>query len=222
MIKQEKIHKEDIVQLKQNEADLEEQLSSSLNNLDNAQRELAHVREQNKIKDKEIEELKDGINRMHEDHSKELSKVMLDSRVKRRSGLNISSYSSSSLKDIDDAQGSSIIRVTSMDKKHSGELAGPGGLPIVKEELAVSQGHLEDEVEDIEIKELILHYESMIEELKKNKANELSLASQKIDTLKYNLEQKNHELVEALNRFEPLLQLQKNRPSIEAERRAKI
>ena len=45
----------------------------------------------------------------------------------------------------------------------------------------------------------------MIEELKKNKANELSIASQKIDTLKFNLSQKQEELVEALNRFEPLL-----------------
>jgi hypothetical protein len=57
---------------------------------------------------------------MHEDHSKELSKVMIDSRVKRRSGMNISSYSSSSLKDIEDAQGSSIIRVTSMERRNSG------------------------------------------------------------------------------------------------------
>ena len=146
---------------------------------------------------------------------------MIDSRVKRRSGMNISSYSSSSLKDIDDAQGSSIIRVTSMERKNSNELSGPGGLPVVKEELAVSQGHL-DEEEDIEIKELILHYESMIEELKKNKANELSIASQKIDTLKYNLNQKQEELVEALNRFEPLLELQRNRPNIEEERRIKI
>ena len=109
-----------------------------------------------------MEELKDNINRMHEDHSKELSKVMIDSRVKRRSGMNISSYSSSSLKDIDDAQGSSIIRVTSMESRNGGEISGPGGLPVVKEELAVSQGQL-DEEDDIEIKELILHYESMIE-----------------------------------------------------------
>lgn len=179
------------------------------------------MKEQGKIKDKEIEELKDNIGRMHEDHSKELSKVMLDSRVKRRSGMNISSYSSSSLKDLEDAQGSSIIRVTSMDKKPSGELQGPGGLPVVKEELAVSQGNLDDE-EDIEIKELIMHYETMIDELKKSKANELSIASQKIDTLKFNLEQKQQELIEALTRFEPLLELQVNRGNIEEERRAKI
>ena len=62
----------------------------------------------------------------------------------------------------------------------------------------------------------------MIEELKKNKANELSIASQKIDTLKYNLNQKQHEYVEALQRFEPLLELQKDRGNIEAERRTKI
>lgn len=71
------------------------------------------------MKDREIEELKESITRMHEDHSKELSKVMLDSRVKRRSGLNISSYSSSSLKDIEEAQGSSIIKAQSLDRKNS-------------------------------------------------------------------------------------------------------
>ena len=47
--------------------------------------------------------------------------------------MNISSYSSSSLKDIDDAQGSSIIKAHSMEKKGSMEAIGPGGLPIVKE-----------------------------------------------------------------------------------------
>jgi len=57
---------------------------------------------------------------MHEDHSKELSKVMLESKVKRKSGLNISSYSSSSLKDLEEAQGSSIIKTHGFDRKNSG------------------------------------------------------------------------------------------------------
>lgn len=86
---------------------------------------------------------------MHEDHSKELSKVMLDSRVKRRSGMNISSYSSSSLKDIEEAQGSSIIRARSIERRNSSDVMGPSGLPVVKEELAVSQGHIEEDEEDI-------------------------------------------------------------------------
>lgn len=59
------------------------------------------------------------MNRLHDDHSKELSKVMNESRVKRRSGLNISSYSSSSLKDIEDAQGSSILKGDKMERKSS-------------------------------------------------------------------------------------------------------
>ena len=101
-------------------------------------------------------------------------------------------------------------------------MVGPGGLPVVKEELAVSHGHLDDDEEDIEIKELILHYESMIEELKKNKSNELSLASQKIETLKFHLDQKQRELIETLSRFETLLELQTNRSSIEEDRRIKI
>lgn len=218
----EKDHREDLSEFKKREIDLEEQLASRLNEVDNFQRELLHLRGQGQVKDKEIEELKDGISRMHEDHSKELSKVMLDSRVKRRSGMNISSYSSSSLKDIEEAQGSSIIKAKSLERRNSNEVMGPSGLPIVKEELAVSQGRIEDEEEDIEIKELILHYESMIEELKKNKSDEVFLASKKIEGLKLNLEQKQQELIETLNRFSPLMELQVNRADIHEERRVKI
>lgn len=83
---------------------------------------------------------------------------MTESRVRRKSGLNISSYSSSSLKDIEEAQGSSILKVDKMERKSSFSNAGSGRLPTVKEELAVSQGQIDDEDEDIEIKELILHY----------------------------------------------------------------
>ena len=80
---------------------LQEQLASSLNELDNLTRELRHNQQQLAIRDREILDLKDNLSRMHEDHSKELSKVMIDSKVRRRSGLNISSYSSSSLKDLE-------------------------------------------------------------------------------------------------------------------------
>lgn len=82
---------------------------------------------------------------MHEDHSKELSKVMVESRVKRRSGLNISSYSSSSLKDIEEAQGSSILKGGHLDRKSSFSNEGSGRLPTVKEELAVSRGNIDDD-----------------------------------------------------------------------------
>ena len=85
------------------------------------------------------------MNRMHDDHSKELSKVMTESRVKRRSGLNISSYSSSSLKDIEEAQGSSILKDDKMVRKSSFSNGGSGRLPTVKEELAVSQGQIDDD-----------------------------------------------------------------------------
>ena len=78
---------------------------------------------------------------MHDEHSKDLSKVMNESKVKRRSGLNISSYSSGSIKDIED-QGSSILKV---DRKSSLSQVDSGKLPIVKEELAVSHGHLESD-----------------------------------------------------------------------------
>jgi len=96
-------------------------------------------------------------------HSKELSKVLSESKVKRRSGLNISVYSSSSLKDIEEApQGSSIMKGGKLQRQSSlsndGLYINPSDrLPVVKEELAVSQGHI-DEDDDPEIRELIQHY----------------------------------------------------------------
>ena len=85
------------------------------------------------------------MNRMHDDHSKELSKVMTESRVKRRSGFNSSSYSSSSLKDIEEAQGSSILKDDKMVRRSSFSNEGSGRLPTVKEELAVSQGQIDED-----------------------------------------------------------------------------
>ncbi len=155
------------------------------------------------------------MKRMHDDHSKELSKVMTESRVKRRSGLNISSYSSSSLKDIEEAQGSSILKDDKMARKSSFSNEGSGRLPTVKEELAVSHGQIDDD-EDIEIKELILHYESMIDELKKNKADELELANGKIDTLREALLQKQQETEQILAKFTPLMDLHINRQDVAA------
>lgn len=52
--------------------------------------------------------MKDSIKRNEEDHAKEISKVMSESKIKRKSMKNISSLSS--FKDIEDAQGSSMIR----------------------------------------------------------------------------------------------------------------
>ena len=168
------MHKADIEENIEKNIQLQETLSSRENELENVQRELDYIKKNMDLKEREIDELKDNINRMHDDHSKELSKVMTESRVKRRSGLNISSYSSSSLKDIEEPQGSSILKGDKFERKSSYSGEGSGRLPIVKEELAVSHGEIDGEDdEDIEIKELILHYESMIEELKKNKANEL-------------------------------------------------
>lgn len=92
-----------------------------------------YIRKNVAVKEKEIEDLKENMNRMHDDHSKELSKVMTESRVKRRSGLNISSYSSSSLKDIEEAQGSSILKADKMERKSSFSNEGSGRLPTVKE-----------------------------------------------------------------------------------------
>ncbi len=44
---------------------------------------------------------------------------MTESRVKRRSGLNMSSYSSSSLKELEEPQGSSILKGDKYERKSS-------------------------------------------------------------------------------------------------------
>ena len=68
-------------------------------------------------KDNVIRELKDSIQRKEEDHAKEISKVMSESKVKRKSAKNLSSYSS--FKDIEDAQGSSIIKSGNLRRQES-------------------------------------------------------------------------------------------------------
>lgn len=55
MAKQEKYHKQDISILKTSEMQLQELLSSKLNQLDNTQRELNHYKEQLNIRDKQIQ-----------------------------------------------------------------------------------------------------------------------------------------------------------------------
>jgi hypothetical protein len=108
-----------------------------------------------------------------------------------------------------------------MERKSSFSNEGSGRLPAIKEELAVSHGQIDDD-EDIEIKELILHYEAMIDELKKNKADELELANGKIDTLREALLQKQQEVEQILAKYAPLMDVHINRQDVGAERRAKI
>ena len=59
----------------------------------------------------------------------------------------------------------------------------------------------------------------MIDELKKNKENEVSLAEDKIKQLKDSLDQKQQEVIELLNKFSPLMELKVNPNNIEQERR---
>jgi len=63
---------------------------------------------------------------------------------------------------------------------------------------------------------LILHYESMIDELKKNKADELELANGKIDTLREALLQKQQDIEQILAKFTPLMDLHINRQDVAA------
>lgn len=63
---------------------------------------------------------------------------------------------------------------------------------------------------------MILHYESMIDEMKKNKADELELANGKIDTLREALLQKQQEIEQILTKFSPLMDLHINRQDVAA------
>lgn len=63
---------------------------------------------------------------------------------------------------------------------------------------------------------MILHYESMIDELKKNKADELELANGKIDTLREALLQKQQDIEQILAKFTPLMDLHINRRDVAA------
>lgn len=56
----------------------------------------------------------------------------------------------------------------------------------------------------------------MIDEMKKNKADELELANGKIDTLREALLQKQQEIEQILTKFSPLMDLHINRQDVAA------
>lgn len=62
----------------------------------------------------------------------------------------------------------------------------------------------------------------MIEELKRNKITELMIANNRIESLKLSLNEKQQEMLDLLNRFEPLMEYKMNREDIDEERRRKI
>jgi short-subunit dehydrogenase involved in D-alanine esterification of teichoic acids len=74
----------------------------------------------------------------------------------------------------------------------------------------------------VAIKELIIHYESVIQELKNNKTLEMSLAAQTIEKLNQSLREKQQEVLDILERFSPLMEYKMNESSIQAERKEKI
>lgn len=74
-------------------------------------------------KDNQLEELKANLNKMHEDHAKEISKVMSQSQVRRRSMKNLSELSS--LRDLSGEGANSqiqksILRRDSIDPAQDG------------------------------------------------------------------------------------------------------
>jgi hypothetical protein len=108
-----------VAELKKIEVEQLEQIAKMEHDLEIMKRELNYNKDNLRIKEKEVEDLKENISRIYDDHSKELSKVMVDSRIKRKSLKNISSYSSSSLKDIEEAQGSSMIKSGKLQRQNS-------------------------------------------------------------------------------------------------------
>jgi hypothetical protein len=78
------------------------------NEIETLNKKLDYANQTISDKDNIIRELKDSIQKKEDDHAKEISKVMSESKVRRKSAKNLSSYSS--FKDIEEAQGSSIIK----------------------------------------------------------------------------------------------------------------
>ena len=72
------------------------------------------------------------------------------------------------------------------------------------------------------MKEIVVHYESLIEELKRNKMTELSISNNKIESLKQSLNEKQQEILDLLNRFSPLMEYKIHQEDIDEERRRKI
>ena len=83
-------------------------------------------------------------------------------------------------------------------------------------------GTFDDPEDDLEIKNLVFHYETMIEGIKRNKVTELEMANDTINKLKNNLQEKQQEVLEVLSRFSPLMEFKLNQPSLEEERQTKI
>lgn len=67
---------------------------------DTISRELVHMKGEVQQKLKELDEAKKNLSLLHEEHAKQISKVMTDSRVKRKSMKNLSSSVVSSLKEL--------------------------------------------------------------------------------------------------------------------------
>ena len=55
--------------------------------------------------------------------------------------------------------------------------------------------NVEGEEEDVEIKELVLHYEQIVQDLKKDKEIEMGILNNKIDKLNESLREKQQEVL---------------------------
>ena len=88
----------------------------------------------------------------------------------------------SSLRDLSADGGSSIIKknLVRQNSLVQEREDSSGALYTVPEEIARSQIVEGEEEDDIELKELVIHYENIIEEIKNNKSMEMNLANDKI------------------------------------------
>ena len=124
--------------MKKIEMELQEAIASREHDINVLERENEHIKQVNLSKDQEIEGLKQSLSKLHEDHAKEISKVMTESKIKRKSMRNLSE--SSSLRDLS-ADGSSIIK-KQVERRNSiadNQEGSSGQLYTVHEQLAASQ-----------------------------------------------------------------------------------
>lgn len=106
--KLDKYYKGEIAELKKKEMELIEEIATKEHENDTLRRELEHLKKEFEDKKAELEISKANLAKLHEDHAKEISKVMTDSRAKRRSMRNFSEVSS--LRDLSADGGSTIIK----------------------------------------------------------------------------------------------------------------
>lgn len=80
----------------------------------------------------------------------------------------------------------------------------------------------DDEPVETELERAVYHYDNLIEELKKNHEQELEVLKLNEKKLRNRLEEKEHELLDILTKFSPLVKIHAGEKSIEQDRKERI